>query len=107
MIVKYTKEELLNLDDRFEYEFSIPFSISEIPNELIEAEEVNCKELVEELLQQNYTLLIQIPLLPNNKAFTRFTTIKQNDSFQLYELQQAEFTEEIWHTCIENEYSNA
>ncbi len=68
----YSREDLLALDDPFEYEVGLPIRIRELPASVIEEEIPDSREQLDRLLKDGYTLVIQKPRVPNPPVFAGY-----------------------------------
>lgn len=103
----YLKNEILQLEDIFENELSLPFLVENIPNEVTLDDTINSKKRIIVLLQEKYDLIIQIPTFPIYKALLNSNVIVENEFFKLISINQTSYNEEIWELMCENEYSNS
>lgn len=103
----YLKNEILQLEDIFENELSLPFLVENIPNEVTLDDTINSKQRIIVLLQEKYDLIIQIPTFPIYKALLNSNVIVENEFFKLISINQTSYNEEIWELMCENEYSNS
>lgn len=102
----YVREDILQLEDIFENEFSLPFLSKELPKEIIVLATINSKEQLERLLSEDYCLLVQIPSFPKYKALVDCTHLEGNEYFKLIVVDQYTYNENVWNLIYENEYSN-
>ncbi|WP_323679272.1 hypothetical protein [Exiguobacterium indicum] len=58
MKIIYSREDLLALEDPFEYEVGLPIRIRELPASVIEEEIPDSREHMDRLLKDGYTLVI-------------------------------------------------
>jgi len=65
----YSREDLLALEDPFEYEVGLPIRIRELPSSVIEEEIPDSREQLDRLLKKGYTLVIPKPRIPNPSVF--------------------------------------
>lgn len=103
----YLKNEILQLEDIFENELSLPFLVENIPNEVTLDDTINSKKRIIVLLQEKYDLIIQLPTFPIYKALLNSNVMVENEFFKLISINQASYNEEIWELMCENEYSNS
>ena len=103
----YLKNEILQLEDIFENELSLPFLVENIPNEVTLDDTINSKQRIIVLLQEKYDLIIQLPTFPIYKALLNSNVMVENEFFKLISINQASYNEEIWELMCENEYSNS
>ncbi|WP_251137071.1 hypothetical protein [Exiguobacterium sp. s193] len=84
MKVTYSHEELLALEDPFEYEVGLPIRIRELPSCVIEEGIPDSREQLDRLLKDGYTLVIQKPRIPNPPVFAALPVIAENAFMKLH-----------------------
>ncbi|ASI35219.1 hypothetical protein A0126_16710 (plasmid) [Exiguobacterium sp. N4-1P] len=105
MKVTYSHEDLLALEDPFEYEVGLPIRIRELPASVIEEEIPDSREQLDRLLKDGYTLVIQKPRIPNSSVFAELPVIAENTIMKLY-IYEANLCEDaLWDALSENEYN--
>ncbi|WP_214721358.1 hypothetical protein [Exiguobacterium sp. s192] len=104
MKTTYSRAELLKIDDPFEYEFGLPLKINDLPSSLMEEDIPDSKTKLLEKLAEGYSLIIQKPRIPNEKVFTAFQLLDENEFMKLYAVNETTFTEELWNLLYESEY---
>lgn len=102
----YSKTMILNLDDIYENEFSLPILTGEVPFEIVEYSNLECKNELEKRLSQNYFLIIQTPNFPKNKVFSTISILDVSDYFTLYRITNYSYSNSIWEFINENEYAD-
>lgn len=104
MKVTYSHEELLELEDPFEYEVGLPIRIGELPASVIEDEISDSREQLDRLLKVGYTLVIQKPRIPNPPVFAGLPVIVENTIMKLYIYEANHCEDALWDALSENEY---
>lgn len=105
METSYTKTDLENLEDRFEYEFALSFDAAEIPDRLVEMRNISFRDIQKELRKQGFSLILCIPHLPVVKSLKKAEVLQKNDSFKLLRVSAAEYTLKIEEYLRDFEYS--
>jgi len=100
----YSREDLLALDDPFEYEVGLPIRIRELPSSVIEEEMPDSREQLDRLLKKGYTLVIQKPRIPNARVFAELPVIAENKIMKLYTYEANHCEGALWDVLSENEY---
>ncbi|WP_214811209.1 hypothetical protein [Exiguobacterium sp. s127] len=104
MKVTYSHEELLALEDPFEYEVGLPIRIAELPSCVIEEEIPDSREQLDRLLKDGYTLVIQKPRIPNPPVFAALPVIAENKVMKLYICEANHCEDALWEVLSESEY---
>ncbi|KOP29152.1 hypothetical protein ADM98_09615 [Exiguobacterium sp. BMC-KP] len=104
MKIIYYREDLLALEDPFEYEVGLPIRIRELPTSVIEEEIPDSREQLDRLLKEGYTLVIQKPRIPNPPVFAGLHVIAKNTIMKLYIYQANHCEDALWEVLSENEY---
>lgn len=104
MKTTYSRAELLKIDDPFEYEFGLPLKINDLPSSVMEEDIPDSKTKLLEKLAEGYSLIIQKPRIPNEKVFSAFQLLDDNEFMKLYAVNETTFTEELWNLLYESEY---
>ncbi|WP_214749013.1 MULTISPECIES: hypothetical protein [unclassified Exiguobacterium] len=104
MKIIYSHEDLLALQDPFEYEVGLPIRIRELPDSVIEEELPDSREHLDRLLKEGYTLVIQKPRIPNPPVFSRLAVIAENTFMKLYVYEADHCEDALWDVLSENEY---
>lgn len=104
MKTTYSRAELLKIDDPFEYEFGLPLKINDLPSSVMEEDIPDSKTKLLEKLAEGYSLIIQKPRIPNEKVFSAFQLLDENEFMKLYAVNETTFTEELWNLLYESEY---
>ncbi|WP_426355176.1 hypothetical protein [Exiguobacterium sp. R-39] len=104
MKTTYSRAELLKIDDPFEYEFHLPLKIDDLPSSVMEEDIPDSKSKLLEKLAEGYSLIIQKPRIPNEKVFSAFQPLDENEFVKLYAINETTFTEELWNLLYESEY---
>lgn len=105
MKIIYSHEDLLALEDPFEYEVGLPIRIRELPTSVIEEEFPDSREQLDRLLKEGYTLVIQKPRIPNPPVFARLSVIVENTVMKLYIYEANHCEDALWDVLSENEYN--
>ncbi len=105
MKTTYSYAELLKFDDPFEYEFGLPLKINDLPSSVMEEDIPDSKTTLFEKLAEGYSLVIQKPRIPNEKVFSAFQLLDENEFMKLYAVNETTFTEELWDLLYESEYN--
>ncbi len=105
MKIIYSHEDLLALEDPFEYEVGLPIRIRELPTSVIEEELPDSREQLDRLLKEGYTLVIQKPRIPNHPVFARLSVIVENTVMKLYVYEANHCEDALWDVLSENEYN--
>ena len=105
MKIIYSREDLLTLEDPFEYEVGLPIRIRELPVSVIEEEIPNSREHLDRLLKDGYTLVIQKPRIPNPPVFAGLSVIAENTVMKLYVYKANHYEDALWDVLSENEYN--
>lgn len=105
MKVTYSHEELLALEDPFEYEVGLPIRIAELPSCVIEEEIPDSREQLDRLLKDGYTLVIQKPGIPNPPVFAALPMIAENTVMKLYICEANHCEDALWEVLSESEYN--
>ncbi|MGX9807763.1 hypothetical protein ACV3PA_11040 [Exiguobacterium acetylicum] len=105
MKIIYSREDLLALEDPFEYEVGLPIRIRELPASVIEEEIPDNREHLARLLKEGYTLVIQKPRIPNPSIFAGLHLIAENTVMKLYIYQENHCEDALWDVLSENEYN--
>ncbi|WP_214722949.1 hypothetical protein [Exiguobacterium sp. s143] len=105
MKIIYSREDLLALEDPFEYEVSLPIRIRELPASVIEEELPDSREQLDRLLKEGYTLVIQKPRIPNPPVFAGLHVIAENTVMKLYVYEADHCEDALWDVLSENEYN--
>ncbi|EZP61458.1 hypothetical protein [Exiguobacterium sp. RIT341] len=105
MKIIYSHEDLLALEDPFEYEVGLPIRIRELPASVIEEELPDSREQLDRLLKEGYTLVIQKPLIPNPPVFAGLSVIAENTVMKLYVYEANHCEDALWDVLSENEYN--
>ncbi|WP_294751658.1 hypothetical protein [uncultured Exiguobacterium sp.] len=105
MKIIYSHEDLLALEDPFEYEVGLPIRIRELPASVIEEELPDSREQLNHLLKEGYTLVVQKSRIPNPSVFAGLHVIAENTVMKLcfYEANHCE--DALWDVLSENEYN--
>ncbi len=103
----FLKNEILQLEDLFENEFSLPFLVENIPNEVTLDDTIHSKKMILELLREKYNLIIQLPTFPIYKTLLNSHIIVENAFFKLLSINHTSYNEDVWELMCENEYSNS
>ncbi len=104
MKIIYSREDLLALEDPFEYEVGLPIRTRELPASVIEEEIPESREQLNRLLKDGYTLVIQKPRIPNLPVFAGLPVIAENTVMKLYVYETNHCEEALWEALSENEY---
>lgn len=104
MKTTYSRAELLKLDNPFEYEFCLPLKINDLPSSMMEEDIPDSKTTLFEKLAEGYSLIIQKPRIPNEKVFSAFQLLDENEFMKLYRVNETAFTEALWDLLYESEY---
>lgn len=104
MKIIYSHEDLLALDDPFEYEVGLPIRIRELPSSVIKEEIPDSREQLDRLLKDGYTLVIQKPRVPNPPVFAGLPVIAENTIMKLYIYEANCCEDALWDVLSENEY---
>ncbi|TWT09248.1 hypothetical protein [Planomicrobium sp. CPCC 101079] len=91
----FTKSDLEKLEDRFEYEFGLPFRTNEMPDKLIEIHSVPYAKILSGLLNGSFSLILCVPRLPVEKSLKRADVLDENDSFKLLRISAKHYTSHI------------
>lgn len=105
MKIIYSREDLLALENPFEYELGLPIRIRELPASVIEEELPDSREQLDRLLKEGYTLAIQKPRIPNFPVFAGLSVIAENTVMKLYVYKADHCEEALWDVLSENEYN--
>jgi len=105
MKIIYSREDLLALEDPFEYEVGLPIRIRELPASVIEEELPDSREQLDRLLKEGYTLVIQKPRIPSSPVFSGLSVIAENTVMKLYVYKANHCEDALWDVLSENEYS--
>ncbi|WP_035397794.1 hypothetical protein [Exiguobacterium sp. OS-77] len=105
MKIIYSREDLLALEDPFEYEVGLPIRIRELPASVIEEELPDSREQLNHLLKEGYTLVIQKPRIPNPPVFAGLHVISENTVMKLYVYEANHCEDALWDVLSENEYN--
>ncbi|WP_290787251.1 hypothetical protein [Exiguobacterium sp. UBA7533] len=100
----YLREDLLALEDPFEYEVGLPIRIRELPSSVIEEKILDSREQLDRLLKDGYTLVIQKPRIPNAPVFAGLPVIAENTIMKLYIYEANCCEDALWDVLSENEY---
>lgn len=104
MKIIYSHEDLLALEDPFEYEVGLPIRIRELPASVIEEELPDSREQLDRLLKDGYILVILKPRVPNPSVFEELTVIAENTIMKLYFYKANHCEDAVWEALSENEY---
>ncbi|MER2124775.1 MAG: hypothetical protein ABS936_12020 [Exiguobacterium indicum] len=104
MKIIYSHEDLLALEDPFEYEVGLPIRIRELPASVIEEEIPDSREHLDRLLKEGYTLVIQKPRIPNPPVFAGLSVIVENTVMKLYIYEANHCEDALWDVLFESEY---
>lgn len=105
MKTTYSYAELLKFDDPFEYEFGLPLKINDLPSSVMQEDIPDSKTKLLEKLAEGYSLIIQKPRIPNEKVFSAFQLLDENEFMKLYTVNETTFTEALWDLLYESEYN--
>ncbi|WP_214860539.1 hypothetical protein [Exiguobacterium sp. s161] len=105
MKIIYSREDLLALEDPFEYEVGLPIRIRELPASVIEEEVPDSREQLDRFLKEGYTLVIQKPRIPNPLVFAGLSVIAENTVMKLYVYEANHCEDALWDVLSENEYN--
>lgn len=105
MKTTYSRAELLKIDDPFEYEFGLPLKINDLLSSVMEEDIPDSKTKLLEKLAEGYSLIIQKPRIPNEKVFSAFQLLDENEFMKLYAVNETTFTEALWNLLYESEYN--
>jgi len=105
MKIIYSREDLLALEDPFEYEVGLPIRIRELPASVIEEELPDSREQLNHLLKEGYTLVIQKSRIPNPYVFAGLHVIAENTVMKLYVYEANHCEDALWDVLSENEYN--
>lgn len=105
MKIIYSREDLLALEDPFEYEVGLPIRIRELPASVIEEELPDSREQLNHLLKEGYTLVIQKSRIPNPYVFARLHVIAENTVMKLCVYEANHCEDALWDVLSENEYN--
>lgn len=104
MKIIYSREDLLALEDPFEYEVGLPIRIRELPASVIEEEMPDSREQLDRLLKDGYTLVIQKPRIPSPPIFAELPVIAENTIMKLYTYEANHCEDALWEALSENKY---
>ncbi|MFL0200513.1 hypothetical protein ACHFI2_07820 [Exiguobacterium acetylicum] len=105
MKIIYSREDLLALEDPFEYEVGLPIRIRELPASVIEEELPDSRERLDCFLKEGYTLVIQKPRIPNPSVFAGLHVIAENTVMKLCVYEANHCEDALWDVLSENEYN--
>lgn len=105
MKIIYSREDLLALEDPFEYEVGLPIRIKELPASVIEEELPDSREQLNHLLKEGYTLVIQKSRIPNPSLFAGLHVIAENTVMKLYVYEANHCEDALWDVLFESEYN--
>lgn len=105
MKIIYSREDLLVLEDPFEYEVGLPIRIRELPAFVIEEEVPDSREQLDCFLKEGYTLVIQKLRIPNPPVFAGLHVIAENTVMKLYAYEANHCEDALWDVLSENEYN--
>ncbi|WP_047395732.1 MULTISPECIES: hypothetical protein [unclassified Exiguobacterium] len=105
MKIIYSREDLLALEDPFEYEVGLPIRIRELPASVIEEELPDSREQLNHLLKEGYTLVIQKSRIPNPYVFAGLHVIAENTVMKLCVYEANHCEDALWDVLSENEYN--
>lgn len=101
----YTRKDLENMEDPYEYLFPVPYETETIPNMLEEISIASFSETSDQLLAANFSLILCIPLLPVNKVLKQAELLSEGDSFKLLRIPPEMYNSEIEQFIIEHSTS--
>lgn len=104
MEVCYTKNDLKQLDDRYENCFSLSYETTEMPNFLVEITDIPYLEMRDKLINKKYSLILCLPSLPVYKILEKAEFLKENNSFKLLRISSENYTAEIEDFLFASEY---
>lgn len=105
MKIIFSHEDLLALEDPFEYGVGLPIRIRELPASVIEEELPDSREQLNHLLKEGYTLVIQKSRIPNPSVFAGLHVIAENTVMKLCVYEANHCEDALWDVLSENEYN--
>lgn len=98
----YTKRDLENLEDRFEFLFPVPYESDTIPDRLKEMREVSFAAITSQLIQDDFSLIVCIPHLPVVKVLKQAEVLSTSHSFRLLRIPSQTYNSAIEEFLTEN-----
>lgn len=98
----YTKRDLENLEDRFEFLFPVPYESNTIPDRLKEVRAASFSAITSQLIQEDFSLIVCIPDLPVVKVLNQAELISTNHSFRLLRISSQTYSSAIEGFLMEN-----
>ena len=101
----YTKRDLENLEDRYEFLFPVPYESNTTPDELVELEEISFTAITSQLIKDDFSLIVCIPHLPVIKALKQAEVLSTSHSFRLLRIPSQNYNAVIEEFLMENSIS--
>ncbi|MGK7377611.1 hypothetical protein ACSFXN_07190 [Planococcus sp. 1R117A] len=98
----YTKRDLENLEDRYEFLFPVPYETKTTPDQLVEMKEVSFAAITRQLVNDGFSLLVCIPHLPVVKAFKQAEVLSANHSFRFLRIPHQDYQAAIEECLMEH-----
>lgn len=98
----YTKRELENLEDRYEFLFPVPYESNTIPDRLKEIREVSFAAVTNQLIRSDFSLIVCIPHLPVVKVLKQAEVFSTSHSFRLLKITSQNYNAAIEEFLMEN-----
>lgn len=101
----YTKRELENLEDRYEFLFPVPYETNTIPDRLREIGEASFAAINNQLIMDDFSLVLCVPHLPVVKVLKQAEVLGESYSFRLLRILAQNYNAAIEEFLIENSTS--
>lgn len=98
----YTKRELENLEDRYEFLFPVPYESNTLPDRFKEMREVSFAVITSQLIQDGFSLIVCIPRLPAIKVLKQAEVLSASHSFRLLRIPSQNYNAAIEEFLMEN-----
>lgn len=98
----YTKRDLENLEDRYEFLFPVPYETNTIPDRLREIGEASFAAITSQLIKGEFSLIVCIPHLPVVKVLKQAEILNTSYSFKLLRILPQQYNAAIEEFLIEN-----
>lgn len=98
----YTKRDLENLEDRYEFLFPVPYESNAIPDRLREMGGITFAAVTSQLIKDDFSLIVCIPHLPVVKVLKQAEILGTGHSFKLLRIPPQQYNAAIEEFLIEN-----
>lgn len=98
----YTKEDLDNLEDRYDFLFPVPYETNTTPDKLVEVRDISLSAINDQLIKSNFSLIMYTPQLPVIYELKQAEVLSESSSFRLLRIPPRNFNPSIEEFLLEN-----